>query len=78
MRLYKVQIETNEGIHFCFFETYKEALKCRSSFEEEGYTDILLIEVRIPVTKQGILDAINIGIDCDIEAEVHPKGTFSY
>jgi|TARA_E500000318_G_scaffold3531_1_gene3953 transaldolase len=78
MRLYKVEIETNEGIHSCFFETYKEALRCRSSFEEEGYEDILVVEVKIPVTKQGILDAINIGISCNIEAEVYPKGTSSY
>jgi len=78
MRLYKVEIETHEGTHYCFFETYKEALRCRSYWEEEGHEDILLIEVKIPVTKQGILDAINIGITCDIEAEVHPKGTSSY
>jgi len=78
MRLYKVEIETNEGIHFCFFETYKEALRCRSSWEEEGYTDILLIEVKIPVTKKGILHAIHIGKLCDSEAEIHPKGTSPY
>ena len=78
MRLYKVEIETNEGIHYCFFETYKEALRCRSSWEEEGHEDILLIEVKIPVTRQGIMDAIHIGKLCDIEAEICPKGTSSY
>ncbi len=78
MRLYKVEIATNEGTHYCFFETYKEALRCRSSWEEEGYEDILLIEVKLPVTKQGILDAIRIGRLCDIEAEIYPKGTSSY
>jgi hypothetical protein len=78
MRLYKVEIQTNEGTHSCFFETYKEALRCRSSWEEEGHEDILVVEVKIPVTKQGILDAIYIGILCDSEAEVHPKGTSPY
>ena len=78
MRLYKVEIATHEGTHSCFFETYKEALRCRSSWEEEGHEDILVVEVRIPVTRQGILDAINVGISCNIEAEVVPKGTSSY
>ena len=40
MRLYKVEIQTNEGTHSRFFETYKEALRCRSSWEEEGQEDV--------------------------------------
>ena len=77
MRLYKVEIQTNEGTHYCFFETYKEALRCRSSHEEQGYENILLMEVKIPVTKKGIMHALHVGSVPD-HIEVHPKGTSSY
>ena len=77
MRLYKVRIETNEGTHYCFFETYKEALRCRSSYEEEGHESILLVVVKIPVTKKGIMHALYVGSIPD-HVEVYPKGTSSY
>lgn len=77
MRLYKVEALHNEGMIWAYFETYKEASKCRSSFEEEGYGNVLLMEVKIPVTKKGIMHAIYIGSVPD-QVEVYPKGTSKY
>lgn len=77
MRLYKVEALDNEGMIWAYFETYKEALRCLSSFEEEGYGNVLLMEVKIPVTKKGIMHALYVGSVPDM-TEVYPKGTSKY
>lgn len=77
MRLYKVEALDNEGMIWAYFETYKEALRCRSSYEEEGHESILLVVVKIPVTKKGIMHALYVGSIPD-HVEVYPKGTSSY
>ena len=77
MRLYKVEALDNEGMIWAYFETYKEASKCRSSFEELEYSNVLLMEVKIPVTKKGIMHALYVGSVPDM-TEVYPKGTSKY
>lgn len=77
MRLYKVEALNDEGMIWAYFETYKEALRCRSSWEEEGYGHVLLMEVKIPVTKKGIMHALYVGSVPDM-TEVYPKGTSKY
>ena len=77
MRLYKVEALNEEGKIWAYFETYKEALKCRSFFEELEFSNVLLMEVKIPVTRKGIMHALYVGGVPDI-TEVYSKGTSSY
>ena len=68
MKIYRVHLHWEEGSivagnnnGYCYFANKREAEKCfRSSDRDKAYDDIDFQEIKVPLTKAGVLRALNI------------------